>query len=360
MEEKKTMHDYIVEAPSVCRNNIENYKELVKPLIDVVGNTKIKTIWLVASGSSFNSCNCARMFMKSCLDCEVKVITPFNFTYYEFDVQEEDLVMVVSQSGLSTNAIEALKKLKQMNCYSIALSGNPENDIKDYADLVVDYGVGEELVGYVTKGVTTLCLFLMLFAIEKSGKIKWLKELEKAIDLNEEMIKKAKPFIKKHYKKFSGMNHIYFCGAGSHYGTALEGSLKIGETIHIPSCFYEIEEYIHGPNLQLTPDYTVILFDGNDAASERVKQVYLASKEVSEKVFLLSNNPTFNTDENVICLSDKTDELVAPLVYLPFVQLLSHKISHDLGTTKQHPLLKNFKKIASAKTENFVNYDGDE
>lgn len=42
------------------------------------------------------------------------------------------------------------------------------------------------------------------------------------------------------------------------------------------------------------------------------------------------------------------------------VQLLSFIVSNDLHSIYQHPLLKEFKAIAAAKTENFVNYDGDD
>ena len=35
-------------------------------------------------------------------------------------------------------------------------------------------------------------------------------------------------------------------------------------------------------------------------------------------------------------------------------------VSNDLHSIYQHPLLKEFKAIAAAKTENFVNYDGDD
>lgn len=358
--EKYTMLDYIKQTPQTCRVNIARYESLVEPLLTCVQAKKIRSVWLVASGSSFNSCHCARAFMRKTMQCEIKVVTPFTFVHYENEIHPDDLVLVISQSGLSTNAIEAIKKLKGMHQFAICLSGNVNSDVKQYADVVIDYGVKEELVGYVTKGVTTLCLFLMLFAIAYSKQTKWLKQLEQAIDLNEEMIDKAIAFVQTHYKKFSAMNHIYFCGAGSNYGTALEGSLKAGETIHIPSCFYEIEEYIHGPNLQLTPDYNVVIIDGNDFASERVKQVYLASREVSDKVYLLSNNKSLSNDENVVQLSQSVASELAPLCYLPFVQVLSFIISHDLNSSKQHPLLKNFKKIASAKTDNFVNYDGDD
>ena len=45
---------------------------------------------------------------------------------------------------------------------------------------MIEYGVGEELVGYVTKGVSTLALFLDLFAITYSGKTEYLEELKKS------------------------------------------------------------------------------------------------------------------------------------------------------------------------------------
>lgn len=358
--EKMTMLDYIKEAPIQAKENIKSYKELVSPLLQECEEKNIRTIWLIASGSSYNACYCARMFLCKLLSCEIKIVTPFTFVNYENNIVEDDLVLVITQSGLSTNAIEAIKKIKEMNVRAICLSGNTNSDIKDYADIVIDYGVKEELVGYVTKGVTTLTLFLMLFAIAYTKKEEYLKDIEKAISLNEEMIDKSLQFVQKHYKSFSSMNHIYFCGAGAHYGTALEGTLKAGETIHIPSCCYEVEEYIHGPNLQLTPDYTVVLFDGNDIASERVKQVYLATREASDKTYLLSNHPDVKDDENVISLSDSVCCECSPLAYLPFVQILSHCISNDLQSSKQHPLLKKFKKIASAKTDSFINYDGDD
>lgn len=354
------MFDYIKETPMVCRNHIHHALALVKPLLDHIQGKELGTIWLIASGSSNNSCHCARTMMRKCLNCEIKIVTPFTFTYYEHDIKEQDLVLVISQSGLSTNAIEALKKLKSMNHETIALTGNPNSDIKAYADLVLDYGVGEELVGYVTKGVTTLCLFLMLFAIEAGNHPEYYKDLELAIDMNEEMINLTQRFVETHYKNLTSMRHIYFCGAGSNYGTVLEGTLKAGETIHIPSCCYEIEEYIHGPNLQLTPEYNVIFFDGNDEASERVKQVYLASRKVSDRVYMISNHPELKQDPHVISLSKTVSSACAPLANLPFVQLLSYLISRDLNSVKQHPLLKEFKKTASAKTENFVNYDDDE
>ena len=358
--EKLTMQDYIKETPEVLLENIENYKQIVAPLINEVKKRNVDRFILVASGSSHNACYCARAFMKMCTNLEVKIITPYTFTYYEHDLKETDFVMVITQSGLSTNAIEAIRVINQLGYKSICLTGNKNSDVKNVADIVIEYGVGEELVGYVTKGVTTLTLFLDLFAIEYAKKYEYLEELKMAVSLNLEMIQKTIDFIDLHYKNLSSMSWAYSCGAGSNYGTALESALKMGETIHIPSCCYEIEEYIHGPNLQLTPQYSVFFFDGNDNASYRVQQVYKATRQVTDKCFMISNNPVFNEDNHVLSLSNQVCSELSPIVYLPFVQLISFIVSRDTHKIYQHPLLKRFKEMAAAKTENFVNYDEDD
>ena len=210
--EKLTMLDYVKETPGVLRTNIEQYTALVEPLMKEVQQKEIKRILLVASGSSHNACYCARSFVEKVSGLEVRIITPYTFTYYENDIKETDLVLVVTQSGLSTNAIEALKIIKKKQCRAICLTGNKNSDVKDVADVVIEY---------VTKGVSSLALFLDLFAIAYSGKTEYLEELKKAVHLNEEMIGKATSFIQLHYKEFSSMSWVYSCGAGANYGTAL-------------------------------------------------------------------------------------------------------------------------------------------
>lgn len=358
--EKKTMLDYIHEAVPTAKQNIEKAKELVDPLLNYLGEREIKRLWLVASGSSYNACFCANSFMEKYLPFEIKLVNPFTFVHYEHNVKEGDIVIVITQSGLSTNAIEAIKKTKELGYQAVCLTGNTQSDIKDYADLVLDYGVGEELVGYVTKGVTTLCLYFMLFTAIYTNHAELIKKVEQALLTNVEMIKKADVFIHQHYKNFSSMTQMYVCGAGNTTGVAMEGALKIGETIHIPSNCYEIEEFIHGPNLQLTPNYNVLIFDDNEEASDRVVQIYQATRKVTDRAYIISNHASLLGDDHALQLEQIVDAECCSFAYLPFVQLLSFYISNDLNSSKQHPLLREFKKIADAKTENFVNYDEDD
>lgn len=370
----KTMGDYVEEASIVTRQNLKKGKSLVEPIEtlcrdlfgDKGGSQKLpRVLWLVASGSSFNASYCALPFMRRSLGdaCTVQIVTPFSFVHYRFrDVKDTDLVLVLTQSGYSTNAIEALDVLRGMGRPAICVTGNVSADASSHADIVVDYGVGEELVGYVTKGVSTLVVFLMLLADQLSNGDGRAKEIEKALDAADAVQAKMPAFYKEHIRELTSMGPCYCCGVEGTWGIALEGALKIGETVHIPCFAYEIEEFIHGPNLQLSPKYTLFFFDPNDKTFTRFSQMYQAARLISDRAFLITANQEYASDSNALVIPAElmpSPDTVS-LAYLPFVQLLSFYISNALGSTKQHPLLKPFKSAVAAKTENWVNYDGDE
>lgn len=361
MKKKNTMLDYIELTPSKVLENIKNPQELTKTLTDEYIANNYNEICIVASGSSFNSSHCAKPFMEDILGVRVNILSPSNFTNY-YKHNKTDFIFVISQSGYSTNAIEALKKMKELNVKAIGVTSNVESDFKEYADIVVDYKVGIETVGYVTVGVITLIQFLMTFALNASLQLnkisnekydEVINEIKKSTELHKEIQEKSHKFIQKHYKSLSSMQKVYVCSSGAGMGIAYEAALKIGETVKVPAFAYDAEEYLHGPNLQLSPEYTIFIIDTNDKDSERIKQIYQATKVVSDNTFFIGSN----IDENSIYSDTNLNPLLTPLYYLPFFQLISYQITEDLHRWEQHPLLKEFKKIAASKSINFVDLD---
>ena len=360
-----TMMDYILETPATVLANVERSKDLTAPLVDLFVKKPFKRIIVVASGSSCSATTMARLLMMKYLKVEVKVLTPFTFTNYEHDVNEDDFVVCISQSGCSTNTISALRKCKEMGVTAIGLTGNIESDFKTEADVVIDYGVGIELVGYVTKGQITLAVFMMLFAVEAALKLDLISEAEanavkdeikQAMKAHGEMVSAFDKMYKEHRKTFTSMTNLYVIGCGANFGTIMEGSLKVGETVHIPSICYEVDEYIHGPNLQLTPNYTVVFIDGGDEASRRCIQAYHATKTVTDRCFIISNDASIE-EGHAIRIPSATSELISPLYNVVFFQLLAHYPSEELKTMRRHPLFtENFHTKISSKSESYVDH----
>lgn len=362
MEPKATMLDYIASTPEYLRRNIADSARLTAPLVEEYVSGGYENLWIVASGSSSNGAWCARPFLRRHLGCEVKVLAPFTFLHSENDFGPKDLVVLVSQSGYSLNVLEAAGLLGSRGRRRVCLTGDLESDLAKGCEVAANYGVGRETVAYVTRGVTTLALFLMLFALEaarrlgrKSGEeVEALKaQLLTAAQGNETAQKTWPAFFAGHYQAMTSMTNAYVCGVGANYGTALEGALKLGETVRVPTAAYEPEEYIHGPNLQLTPAYTVFLVDGG-AASERIRRIHQATRIVTSRAFLVTNDPGCR-GEGIFTLPCAVPEEMTPLCFLPVFQMTAHQVTEDLHRWEKHPLQQRMEAEVSSKSANYVN-----
>lgn len=363
---KNSMMDYILESPKVVIENVNNSKQLTQILVNEFVKGDYTSIVIVASGSSYNSALCSRYFIEDILQLKVEVIPPATFNEYENNIKEDEFVFVISQTGYSTNAIRALNTLNQNNIKSIGLTGNVESDFKDHADIVIDYGVGIETVGYVTKGVTTLVTFLNLFALESAliqEKIKQdeyeniIESIIEVMAYHETTVNKTVDFIENNIKGFSNMEILCLVAFGSNYGTAYEGSLKISETVRIPCIPFELEEFIHGPNLQLTPKYSILVMENGDHTNDLAYSIYEASKQITNKAYLVTCNEE-RKGERILNVFNANNELLNPLAFLPVVQTIAFCISDYLGTS-EHKLVSEFKKYGVAKSENYIDTGGD-
>lgn len=147
------------------------------------------------------------------------------------------------------------------------------------------------------------------------------------------------------------MTVSYACGFMQGYGIATEAALKIGETVQIPSFAYEAEEFIHGPNLQLTPNYTLFFIDDLYKGSKRLEQIFLASRNVTDRCFAITNSDLVDDDHAIRLPFEIKEPLLSPLYLLPFFQILAFRITTDLNKWHRHPMFKDFEKLVSCKTE---------
>ncbi|MDP4110149.1 MAG: SIS domain-containing protein [Bacillota bacterium] len=365
----KTMLDYIRESHTAVLQNIDNSEKLTRQFVDNYMECQNGRLVLVASGSSYNGAVCAKPFMEKMLGKEVTVMPPYTFVNYGFEIGKNDMVAVVSQSGGSTNSIAALKKIKELGLKTIGITGNLESDFKDYSDVLIEYGVGIETVGFVTKGVMTLALYLMLSALEiakKLGRVSgseygaWLEKMRKAASTYPSVEKKTLDFIEKNKKVFTSMKQSYLIGAGPGFGIALEGALKEGETVKIPTFAYELDEFVHGPNFQLNPDYTVTFVDCDMKTHDRLLQLADATFDVTDRVFILS---LFGEKQaaggalkgkTLMLDADDIDPFVSVFTLLPYFQLVSYDVSERLNSWKGHPLFADFETKSGFKSERHI------
>lgn len=362
-EKKLLMDEYVRSAPAQALKNIENSYVLTKQIADIYIEGKYTSVCIVASGSSRNGTEAAVDFMRRYMGVSVEVMTPFTFTHYNNDLVKDNFIVVVSQSGASTNSIDALKKIKEMGKTAIGITANLENDFKDYADIEIDYGVVEEKEPYVTKGVTLLALFFMLFALEagkRTGHIieekyeEEKRQLKEAFKVYEKVLAVLPDFIDTHIKELSSLQRMFLCAAGGAYGAVCEGALKASELLKILAVPLETEEYIHGYNYQLAPEHTVFFLDTKAETSKRVRDIYRATRKVTDRAYMLTCFDGLKEDKNVLTVETEVEQSVSSIYCLPFFQMIVYTITVYLDCLEQHPLLKEFNTVVSSKSDKYA------
>ena len=94
------------------------------------------------------------------------------------------------------------------------------------------------------------------------------------------------------------MSHVYVIGNGVHLGTAMEGMLKIMETMCIPSMYSNVMEFSHGMHRSLKPNSFVILIKTYEDSDEMTKTYdYLENKNINTLLIDLTSS---NDKDNVI------------------------------------------------------------
>ena len=356
---KPTMLDYVDETPGVVRRQLE--LDPARRLAELLVDRDYRSIRIVACGSSKNASTIARPWLRELLGREVSVCEPYTFRKYEHELPDDEFCFVVSQSGYSTNALAALATIHAAGRTAIGITGDVESDFREASDILFDYGVGEEQVGYVTKGVTSLAVFLWLFGIDVAraegrlddeGRERALAQLSELVDALESVREQTPAVIEGRYKELSSMGRVFLVGAGASYGVACEGALKYGECLQFPAMALELDEYLHGPNLQLSPDYTVFVVAVGERDHERARQIVRATRLVSDRVFVLTDDPDA-TDAD-IRVGKAGPELAAAACMLPFFQMSAYRLTEDKHLWHKHPLVSKFDAALSGKSENYV------
>ena len=357
MSERLTMINYVRETPEAILKNVENSKALTQPLVDEYLSKDYNRIIIVASGSSYNGSVCGKPFLQKILKKDVKVIPPFTFVNFKNDVREDDLVIVASQSGRSTNSIEAIETMKEKGHRVVGLTGDVDSDFKELCDVTVDWGVGVEKVGFVTKGVVTIALFLMLFGVEAQlakGEITaeeaecYKNEFRKAADAHVELQASAAKYVENHQKDLLSLSNIFLISSGANQGTIMEGALKIGETVHIHATAYESEEFLHGPVFSINPEYMVIAMEtGNKKVNERIEEIYEGTAIVTDRLCLVKCGES--ADVNTISTKVELMDEVMPLAYLAVCPILANFASNELRS-ERHVLCNKFREKVGIKS----------
>lgn len=354
----KDMDFYIQETPAALLDILENRKEILREALSLVTPEQTE-ILLLGSGSSFTAAQSAKYYMQRMTGKNITLLYSNNVLRYEILNNPHAVAVAISQSGNSVAAIEAVKKLREDGYPTIALTQDMSSDVAKNAKGRIDFSCGEESCGPKTKGYSVTVFLLMLLSLEYALRERRIGEKEYEAELaaarqTAENLWQVREDMERWYnqnrERMIAVQKIACVGYGANYGTALEGSLKLIETVRCPAFGYEFEEYLHGPNDGIDRNSTIFLLGSQDEELERMKRLLRFASGITSECFLFTNDFSGEHD-NIVPVRFQDCGSFCVLEYVVVLQYLAYRISRDRAVDLNTIKYPEYYTIMNCKTK---------
>ena len=342
----------IYEQPEAVRNTVSPRIKEGLPDFEECGLTldKIRSyrnIHIVGCGSAMHSGMVGKYLIEDLAQTPVIVDIASEFRYRNPLVSENDLVVIISQSGETADTLEALKLSRQKGADTLAVVNVVGSSIAREADMVIYTNAGPEISVCSTKAYAVQVAFMYLFAFAVAfahGKISEEKCRRLTAELLEipEKIRLCLADMSDYQyvaSKLMSAESLLYIGRGLDNALSMEGSLKLKEISYIHSEAYAAGELKHG---------TISLIDDGMPVIVTATQSKLFDKTISNVREVKSRGATVviicresvNIDKDCadykIGLPDAED-LFLPLLAVVSMQLIAYYTAVQKGCDVDKP-----------------------
>ena len=263
----KEIHEQPKAVKDTLKSVIKDGKiDLSEVGIDKETAKKLNNIIIVACGSAYHVGVVGQYVIESASRIPVRVELASEFRYRDPIMNENDLVIVISQSGETADSLAALRLAKKMNIKTLGIVNVVGSSIAREADYVFYTLAGPEIAVATTKAYSAQLIAIYALAIQL-GKYREIIDENRYTSLIEEMetlpekmerVLSDKERIQWFASKYANAQDMYFIGRGIDYAVSLEGSLKMKEISYVHSEAYAAGEIKHGP-ISLIEDGTLVI-----------------------------------------------------------------------------------------------------
>lgn len=227
---------------------------------------EVRQIHIVACGSAYHAGVVAQYVIEDLAQIPVRVELASEFRYRNPLLQENDMVLIISQSGETADSLAALREAKNRGVRTLAIVNVVGSSIAREADNVFYTLAGPEIAVATTKAYSCQLIACYLLAlefarvretIEEKQYQEMLEEMD-ALPAKIEKIIEDKERIQWFASKYVNAKDVFFLGRGIDYAICLEGSLKMKEISYVHSEAYAAGELKHG-TISLIEDGTLVI-----------------------------------------------------------------------------------------------------
>ncbi len=359
---KHFMLKEIYEQPRAVRDTVQGRLSLDtgRVFLDQMDNIseadfkRFTAIKIAACGTSWHAGLAGKYMIEQLARIPVEVDYASEFRYRNPVLDENTLLLVISQSGETADTIAALREARERGAKGLAICNVQGSMIVREADGTILTHAGPEIGVASTKAFTSqmIALYLLgLFLGELRGTLSVAEAKQHAQQLAElplklEHLLNESDEMEELAKEFFRATDFLYLGRGINFPVALEGALKLKEISYIHAEGYPAGEMKHGPNALIDERLPVLFVNtreaGNHASELRYEKTHSNIVEVKARegivISILTEGDTMSSavSDHVIEIPAASD-LLSPILSIIPLQLLAYHIAVRRGCDVDQP-----------------------
>ena len=302
---------------------------------------------IVACGTSWHAGLIGKHLIESFCRIPVEVEYASEFRYRNPVIDEQDVVIAISQSGETADTLAAIELAKKRGAFIYGICNAVGSSIPRTTHTGSYIHVGPEIGVASTKAFTGQVTVLTMLALSL-GKARGTIQQEEFLNLIGELsqipekmetVLQMNDHISQLSRIFTYAHNFLYLGRGYNYPVALEGALKLKEISYIHAEGYPAAEMKHGPIALIDTEMPVVVLATRNAMYEKILSNIQEIKARKGKVIALvteGDKEIANLADEVIELP-RTVECLEPLITTIPLQLLAYHIAVCKGKDVDQP-----------------------
>ncbi|MBF0252869.1 MAG: glutamine--fructose-6-phosphate transaminase (isomerizing) [Candidatus Omnitrophica bacterium] len=319
---------------------------------------KIKKIIIIACGTAYHAGLTGKYMIEKIARIPVWVDQASEFRYRDPLVDNETLVVCISQSGETADTLAALREAKKRGASVISICNVLGSTIARESDGVIYTYAGPEIAVASTKAYTAQIMTLYLFTyylaeikkINSDEKEAWQKEIAKIPVLAAKFLEKYSKntnklqtyasIFHKFYLTRNNKSCFLYLARNINFPNALEGALKLKEISYISAEGYPAGEMKHGPIALIDENPWVVCIAPR---SETKDKMHSNIQEIKARggivLAVITEGDSLKEDKSIDYIVEIPDieELFSPILVVLPLQILAYHIAREFGYDIDQP-----------------------
>ncbi len=307
---------------------------------------RARKVFISACGTSYHAGLIGEYMLEEYCRVPVEVEYASEFRYRDPIIKDDNLVIVISQSGETADTLAALREGKRKGATVMGIVNVVGSTIarETHGGTYIHAGpeIGVASTKAFTSQVTALSLLTVMMARAKTmsaeeGRkiIAEMKSLPKKV----EQALKSDKLIRKIAAEFKDKRNFLYLGRGYNFPVALEGALKLKEISYIHAEGYPAAEMKHGPIALIDEDMPVVVIATQDSTYDKIVSNIQEVKARRGRVIAVVSEGDNKLDDMVdyTIPIPRSFDFLQPIISIIPLQLLAYHIAVLRGCNVDQP-----------------------